>query len=379
MKVFNLFKRIFKLPKKILIPAILVLILGGYFILRPQSSTSQKLQFTQVKKQDISSVVSSSGTLTGKNAASLKFKSGGKLAYINVKSGDNVSAGKVIAGLDTQDLAINLQQAQNTLRDKQAIVDKTLDDVKDHSSDETFTQKQARTTAQVARDNAYDSVKEAQRAFQDTVLVSPIDGVVTQASVSVPGQNVSSADLIAQIVDFSSLYFDTDIDEADISKVSLNQSSLVTLDAYPDKVFKGVVAEIIPQTRTTSQGATVITVRINLDSTAITPVNGLSGQASIILAETKGALVVPLETVRDDNIVFVQSPQGLKPQTVETGIKSDTDVEIKNGLNEGDRVLLNPPATGTRISQNRNPIQSAIFRVFGGGTRGAGGGTSTNR
>lgn len=355
--------------KKVVILVILIIaaVWGFNYLTRPKA---QALQFTTVKKQDIKSTVSSSGTLTGKDSALLKFKSSGKLSYINVKAGDTVPQWQVIAGLDTQNLSITLQQAQNTLRDKQAIVDKTLDDVKDHSSDETFTQKQTRTTAQVARDNAYDSVKEAQRAFQDAVIVSPIAGTVTQASISVPGQNVSTSDLIAQVVDFSGLYFDTDIDESDISKISLGQSAEVTLDSYPEKILKGVVSEIIPQTKTTSSGATVITVRINLNKPEITPVNGLSGQTSIILSEAKNVLTVPQEALREDNAVFVQTTQGLRMEKVEVGIKSDTDVEIKKGLNENERILLNPPSQGTRINQNRNPIQSAIFRVFGGGPRG---------
>lgn len=346
--------------KKIAVLIILV-ILGiiGFNLFGPKKQAP--LQFTQVKKQDIKSTISSSGNLTGKNVADLKFKSSGKLAYINVSVGDTVYAGEVIAGLDTQDLAIALQQAQNTLRDKQAIVDKTLDDVKDHSADETFTQRQTRTTAQVARDNAYDSVKAAQRAFQDAVIISPTSGVVTKTPY-IAGQVIGS-DPVSQIVDFSSaFYFDTEVDEADIGKVSLGQSADVSLDTYPDKILKGQVEEIIPQTKTTSSGATVVTVRINLGTPDIISVNGLSGQASIILADAKDVLTLPQEAVRDDNIVFVQTSQGLKSEKVETGIKSDTDVEIKKGLKEGDRVLLNPPATGSRVNQNRNPLRGGFNR-----------------
>lgn len=366
--IISIFKKIFRLPKKFLILGLIIIGILGYFILKPQGNNTQRLQFAQVKKQDIKSTVSSSGSLTGKNVINLKFKSGGKLAYINVKASDEVTAGQVIAGLDTQALSISLQQAQNTLRDKQAIVDKTLDDVKDHDKDETFTQKQSRTTAQVARDNAFDAVKETQRAFQDAVLISPIAGIVTQAS-SISGQVVGASDTIAQVVDFSKIYFDTDIDEADISKVSLGQTAEVSLDAYPDKNFKGEVSEIAPQTKTTSSGATVVTVRIKMGDMVISLINGLSGQASIILAQAKNVLIIPQEALRDDNTVFIQTQQGLRPKKVITGIKSDTDVEITEGVSEEDRVLLNPPATGLGINQNRNPLQGIIFRVFGGPRR----------
>lgn len=365
-------KLFWPLSKKKAIIWIVILAAGFLLFNFFQPKKAAALQFAQVKKQDIKSTVSSSGSLTGKDVANLKFKSAGKLAYINVKAGSIASEGEVIAGLDTQDLAIKLQQAENTLRDKQATAQKIEDDVKDHSADETYAQRATRTTAQAARDSAVDAVKDAQRAFGDAVLISPISGLVTQTT-GIPGQNVSTADLIAQVVDNSQIMFDTDIDEADIGKIAVGQEAEVTLDAYEGQIFKGIVDQILPQTKTTSTNATVVTVRITLNTTPKTFVNGLSGQASIILAEVKDALTIPQEALREeDSTVFVQKDQNLRPVRVKVGIKSDTDVEIKEGLNEGDRVLLNPPAQGTRINQNRNPIQGMIFRVFGGG-RGGGG------
>ncbi len=327
--------------------------LGFYFFGQKKPAP---LQFAEVKRQDIKATVSSSGTLAGKDTANLKFKSSGKLSFINVKAGDRVYAGQVIAGLDTQDLSITLQQAQNTLRDKQAIAEKAEDDVKDHSKDESFAQKVTRTTAQAARDSAYDAVKAAQRAFQDATIISPIEGIVTQATF-IPGQVVGAADLIAQIIDTSSIYFDTEVDEADIGSLSLGQKSEVFLDAYPNQVFKGVVDQIQPQTKTTSSGATVILVRIKLDDLKITFVDKLSGQASIIITEAANALTIPQEALRNDDTVVVQDNGILKSQKITPGIKSDIDVEIKQGLEENEKVLLNPPAPGAKLNQNR---------IFGG-------------
>lgn len=322
--------------RKIIIGVIVLVVLGviGWF-LYPKPKANPTLYAT-AKKADIESVVSASGNLSGKNTANLKFKISGKLAYLNVSSGDKVTRGLVIAGLDTQDLSITLQQAQNTLRYKQANVEKVLDDVKNHSDDESFTQKQTRTLAEVERDNAYDSVKAAQRAFQDATLTSPIEGIITNVG-PVVGQVVSSADVIATVSNSNEVYFDTDVDEADIGKVTLNQSAGVELDAYPDKVFEGTVAEIMSQTRTSSSGATTITVRIKLDKTGFTFVSGLNGQATIILEKASNVLVIPLEALRDNNTVLV----GSKSVKVVPGIKSDTEVEIKSGLNEGEQVITN--------------------------------------
>ncbi len=360
------FKPILKLTRKkiILFTFLILLTILGFNFLTPKKVAS--LQLAQVKRESIQSVVSASGSLTGKNTANLKFKSSGRLTYINIKVGDKVSQWSVIAGLDTQQMAIELQQAQNTLRDKQAIVDKIHDEVKNHNEDETFTQRQTRTTAEVAADNAFDSVKAAQRAFQDAVILTPINGIVTQA-IQVSGQTVSSADLIAQIVDTSEIYFDADIDEADISKIAAGQVAEVTLDAYANQVFNGSVDQILPQTKTTSQGATVVSVRIKLDSPDLTFVNGLSGQTSIITHSAAGALTIPQEALREDNSVVLSENGRLIPKKVEPGLQSDTQVEIKNGLAEGEKVVLNPSSFTAGFNQNRG--LRMVFPFFGGGRR----------
>lgn len=322
--------------KKVIIGVVLLVVLGGIgWFLYPKPKSNPTL-FATAKKADIESTVSASGNLSGKNTANLKFKISGKLAYLNISSGDKVSKGQVIAGLDTQDFSITLQQAQNTLRYKQANVEKVLDDVKNHSDDESFTQKQTRTLAEVDRDNAFDSVKSAQRAFQDATLTSPIDGIITNVG-PVVGQVVSSSDIIATVSNSNEVYFDALVDEADIGKVVLNQSARVSLDAYPDKDFEGTVSEIMSQTQTSSSGATTITVRIKLDKTGFTFVSGLNGQSTIIYEKANNVLVIPLEALRDNNTVLVRS----KSVKVEPGIRSDTEVEIKSGLNEGEQVVTN--------------------------------------
>lgn len=356
MKALNaLFKKIKKLPGKYKIVGIIVLSLLGFFLFSDNKKAAP-LQFAFVKKQDIQQEITGSGRLTGKNSVSLHFKTSGKLAYINVDVGDEVYGGQVIAGLDTEELNINLREAENTLRDKRAIVDKTHDDLKGVGASETYAQRQTRTTAEVAQDNAYEGFLTAQKALRDSVLYSPIPGIVTQAP-NIVGQTVLSLDVIAQVVDTSEIYFDTDIDEADIGRIRIGYLAKITLDSYPDTAYQGSIAQIFPQTETTSSGATVITIRIKLTTKPINFVNRLSGEASIILKSVKNALVIPLEALREDNTVFVQSEKGIIPLKVTPGISSETNIEIKKGLKEKDKVLLNP---------------SAILRAVGFGGRSGG-------
>lgn len=368
-----------KIPKKFLIFGAVILIAVLFFVIN-SSKKEEIIQYIKVQRQDVNSTISTSGTLTGKTGTNLRFASGGKLAYLLVKEGDKVYQGQVLAGLDTQALAINLQQAQNNLRDKQAQLDKILDDI--HlfqygnggfsnvgSANETQTQRQARTNAEVGKDNAYDNLKAAQRAFQDAVLVSPITGLVTQAN-PIPGQNVSASDIIVSVSDNSEVFFDAEIDESDITKVSLNQKAEVTLNAYGDKIFKGYVAEIKQATKTTSSGATVVIVRIKLNNADIRFTSGLNGQANIITSQAKNALSIPNDALRDNDNVLVKTPAGIREVQIETGISSDTLTEVKKGLKEENEVVTNPSAV--RIPQNRsqNPFNRFFRGLTGGRQRG---------
>src|SRR3989344_8599785 len=312
-RLTSFFGKIRKLRRRYVILGVIALFAIGFFVSRANAKQTP-LEFVQVERKDIRAEIAGSGTLTGKNSADLHFKSSGRLAYIQVKVGQQVNRGQLIAGLDTQELSINLREAENTLRDKRAIVDKIHDDLHDVTA-ESFTQRQTRTTAEVAQDNAYEGFLAAQRAFQDAVIVTPIGGVVTQA-IALSGQTVTSSTLIAQVVDTSEVFFETDVDETDIGKVSVGLSADVMLDAYPDKVFTGSVDQILPQTKITSSGATVITVRIKLEIPAIVFINGLSGQAAIITAEAKNVLTVPIEAVREDDTVVVEKNKTLRSQKV---------------------------------------------------------------
>lgn len=360
--------KLWRWPKKYLVLLLVLSLVAGFLIFSAANQNKTPYKFAEVKRQAIKTTISASGIINGQDNVALKFQSPGKVGIVNVKVGDRVQIGQTITTLDNQDLNIKLQQAQNTLRDKQATVDKIIDDTKQYqygnetnSSAETYALRQARTTAEVARDNAYDSVKAAQRAFQDAIITSPISGTVVQFN-GLPGQNVSTTETIAQVVDFSKIIFEADIDEADITNISLGQRAEITLNAYGDKILNGTVTKVNPFTKTTNNGAIVVTVKIDLTDSGVQPIYGLNGQAGIVTNERANVIAIPQEALRNDNTVVVQTPQGLKPVQVQTGLKSDTDVEITSGLNEGMQILTNPPPPGQNLTQNRNLIRRFIGR-----------------
>lgn len=336
------FLEFWSLPKKIWVTALLILIGVGSYYLYPKPK-AEPIETIEVKTGGVKSIISSSGTLEGTDSANLRFKISGKLNQITVKPGERVKKGQLIASLDTQDMQIDLQQAQNTFIAKEATAKRVEDDVKDNENDENFTQKETRKAAQTARDNAYDDIKAAQRAFQDANIYAPLSGIVTKADPN-PGQIISATDTIAQIVDESEYVFEAEIDESDLGRIKLGQNADVTLNSYPDQVFKATVSKIAPTTETTDSGATVVIVKLALGKPEINFVAGLNGQADIILEKVNNVLVIPIDALMDNDEVYIKKGDSYEKIKPEIGLRSDTDVEVKSGLNVNDLVVTNPNA-----------------------------------
>ena len=345
---FNSFMRLLKylkfwhLPKKIWVTALLIIIAGGGYYLWPKPEV-EPIHVVEVKTGEVKSVISTSGTLEGTDSADLRFKISGKLNQLTVKPGDRVTKGQLIAGIDTQDLSIALQQARNTFTSKDATAKRIEDDVKDNENDENFTQKETRVAAQTARDNAYDSVKAAQRAFQDAYIYAPLSGVITKADPN-PGQIISAVDTIVQIVDDSEYVFEAEVDESDLGRVRLGQSASISLNSYPDQFFNAIVSKITPTTQTTDSGSTVVIVKLSLGKPEINFVAGINGQADIVTDQVSNVLVIPLEALIDEKQVYVKRGDSYEKVDVTTGIKSDTEAEVNSGVSAGDQVVTNPSA-----------------------------------
>lgn len=337
----NVITKILRVPKKIWLILIVVLFASGFFYFR--NNKSEPLKYEQAGKGVIRSTVSATGNLTGKDKVSVRFLSGGKLSFLGFKVGDKVKKGATLASLDTKDLSLAVQQAEADLRGKQASAEKILDDVKDHSADETFAQKELRTAAEVARDKAVSALDRARESLRSSSLSAPISGVITDSNYYT-GQFVTSADSIYKIVDWSSIYFDAEIDESDTSKVFVGQKAIVSLNSYEDITFDGLVEQIYPQTISTSSGATVVKVRINLGNPQITFLDGLGGDVSIVIAQHDQALLINRDALSDDNKVLVSVNGKIEERVVNVGIDGDSQVEIMDGINEGETIVINPSA-----------------------------------
>lgn len=295
-----------------------------------------EVRVASVARKDVVARISVGGKTVARKRAVLNFQLVGKLAYVGVKEGDRVVRGRVLMSLDAGDLVASERAAYYTYLAADANAKKVEDEVKGHESDETFTQKNSRVAAQTARDKAYDGWLVAQRAVRNVSLVAPFSGVVTEVTSVVVGDTVGVTDGV-MIVDPGSVYFEVEVDESDLGRVKVGEVVSVKIDAYSEREFSGKVEEVGWVTKVSDTGATVVVVKVGMGKTGVEELRvGLNGDAEIEYGRAQGVLTLPIEAVNDGEVVTVDG----KKVKVEVGLSDEKDIEIRSGLNEGDKLKV---------------------------------------
>lgn len=320
-----------------LIIIVLILGIGGFFLFRSRSQNGSVT--TTVQRGEVKEELILTGSIKADKHVVLYFPTGGKIAGVYVKEGEWVKKGRALTALDRTILNSTYQQALNTHKSYQATAEQVVDSVKDHKSDETFTQKATRTTAEVNRDNAYDAVKAAEYNLKNATLYAPFEGVITSLPFPSPGVNVNLTDPQVELLDPASIYFEVDADQSEVINIKDKQTVEIILDSYRDKSFVGVVS-FISYTPKAGEASTVYKVKVELDSIQmkeLLPRIGMSGDAKFILSEKTDVLFVPNRFVNSDKEgKYVNLGGKDKKVRVTVGVEGEEKIEIISGVKEGD-------------------------------------------
>lgn len=342
-----------------------VILVVAVIILLSSNKKGIKVETVQVSRGDLVETISTSGTIKADQYSVLTFPTGGLISWVGVTPGQKVYKGQIIAKLDTVVLNAAYEQALNNYRSAQAAADSVLDSVKGHSTDETFVQKATRTAAEVNRDNAYNAVLAAQQNLRNATIYSPFSGIVDTVNPSSAGINAMAGSANYTVVNPATVYFDAEVEETDLPSLKVNQSVNLKLDVYPEEQFVGNLNVIGMVAFTSSTGGNAYHVRISLPkdqvASATSSANykfrvGMKGDADIILNTVPNVLKVSSTVIINDGensfVWTVENGRAVKKQ-ITVGGSSDSDTEIKSGLNEGQYVIDNPSSllkAGQKVS-----------------------------
>lgn len=168
-------------------------------------------------------------------------------------------------------------------------------------------------------------------------VYAPSSGIVLKRE-ALPGKYVEPGTTLYEVADLSTVWISADIYESEVAAVRLKQSALVTFAAYPGTIFRGNVSYIYPSLNTDTR---TVRVRVELPNPGLKLKPGMYGNV-IVQTDAVHTLVVPKEAVLETGLrqlVFLDRGQGrYEPASVKLGRRSQDDVEVLEGLTEGDRI-----------------------------------------
>lgn len=220
--------------------------------------------------------------------------------------------------------------------------------------------------AQAAVAQAQGAVALLEQQLDDATLVAPIGGIVvfnnTASALSAaaggtsagggPGEGsvVSPQSAPFTVVDLDALTFVADVDEAEIDGVRPGMSARVELDSFPADPITSTVTRVVPLARTTATGGTVFSVEIAITDPAQAVLLGMKGEASIEVESKEAVLTIPVQSLFSEggkDYVLTIEDGVLVKTFVTVGAETDTDVEVLEGLESGDEVVLAGAVTYT--------------------------------
>ena len=258
-----------------------------------------------------------SATFAYQAERTLTAPAAGTVSAINVREGDAAAQDAILIELSGDDLTESIQSASETLR-----------------------------SAQISMENLQDTMN-------NYTITAPISGTVIEKDVKA-GDALTSGTTLCVLYDLSYLEMVINVDELQVSSLSVGQSVQVTADAVPDKTYVGEVTRV--SMKGSSSGGTTtypVTVRID-DIDGLRP--GMNANAEIVVANATSALCVPNAAIVQGGYVLVtkdspsaanaapemEAPDGYVYVEVKTGVSDDDYTQITSGLKAEDTIAYDP-------------------------------------
>jgi HlyD family secretion protein len=367
--------------------AIVVVLIGGAVVaanLYYKKDKGLAVTTDVIKTRDLEAIVSASGKIQPKRLVNISAETSGRVVDLAVNEGDRIAKGQFLLQIDPKSLRtrvegnsaslqsaeasleqlrqsvetarVQIEQAQQNLTRQRNLwaqqlttreaLDKAENDLR--SAQSALAEREKTVNAQTSRISQERSTLESARYDLTKVrMESPIDGIVTrrniqQGETAVIGTMNNAGTVLLQLADMSVIQAEVEVDETNIPNVQLGQKAKITIDALPDRTFKGHVSEIgnSPiQAAAAAAGtqATNFKVVVILDEVVPEVRPGFTCTADITTATRKDVVSVPIpavavrELIYDANGQVVKEPKTDKKRRVAEPAAATSSSDLKPG------------------------------------------------
>jgi HlyD family secretion protein len=380
-----------------------------------QTKTTQELPTITVGRGDINVRVQATGVVEPINPVEIKSKAGGAVIQEPVEVGSKVQRGDLLAQIDPRDVRNAFEQAMaddvvSTMQMDKALRDRARKDslfkykvISQASYDSTKSSIASAMSDLVAKRATLDLRRQS---LEDATVRAPISGTivsrpVTQGQIVTAATAANGGTTLMSLADLGRVRMRVTIDEVEMGSVRVGLPASVSIDAFPDRPFDGIIEKVEPQAVVT-QGVTFFPVMVSINNRDGLLMPGMNGEVTVKAADLKDVLQVSIDAIRATNeLAPVSRMFGIPVDTLIGQLRRDlvssegttgipgryavvqlpnntwemrlvrlgpTDlkvVQVLDGLKEGDKVLTlgtilaNKPATPPKLQIAANMQRGA--------------------
>jgi HlyD family secretion protein len=399
--------------------AVVIIIVVATFSMSGNGDDAISVQTANVERQKIVETVSATGNIQPETQVKISADVAAKITRLEVEEGDWVEKGQFLVQLDREKFLAAVERSEASLRATEAnanlarenmvkaekdfvrikeLYDKQLES--QASMDQTYAAYQvekARYQAALEQvEQAQASLKQTNDELSKTSIYAPMAGTISVLNKEIGEIALGSAfqeDVIMVVSNLAGMEALVDVDENDIVALQLGDSATIEIDALPDVIFKGIVSEIASSAKISSAGSadqkTEFEVKVSIATPGKKLRPGMTASADIVTETRINAVVVPIQCVsvrtpdqlksgeaeetKDSSteapeytpdkdgfvqVVFVVDQGEAMAMQVETGIQSDTHIEVLDGLNEGDEIVTGNYRAISQLLQNNSKVKT---------------------
>lgn len=384
-----------------------------------KSGDLREVEISKIEPIDIIETVAATGKIQPEVEVALSSEVSGEIIELPLREGQTVEKGELLVKINPDLIQAAVSQSQAGLQNVRAQLaqaeasetnaklnferNKTLFEKGVISKSEWDKSVADYDMAQANRKAAYYSVQSAAANVKQSVdnlarttIYSPMSGTISKLSVEKGERVVGTAQMtgteIVRVANLKNMEVVVDVNENDIVKVSVGDSTKVEVDAYIKREFKGVVTEIANSAETSLSADQVTNFKVKVkilsdsykDLTEGKPESyspfrpGMTATVDIITNRKRNVIGVPISAIvirtdttstRNTNVannskssekfeaVYLKEGDEAKLRVVKTGIQDESNIEILSGLKEGETVIIGPYNTVTKLLKPGDKVE----------------------
>ena len=300
----------------------------------PRRQNAALVQIEPISHESVRYTLKLNGDVLPNQQATISSKVAGTLEHFYVDMGDRVEANQMMALIDTTELSQQFQQTSATYQNA-ALTYKRMKEL----SEQNLVSRQDLDNAEAAMKVSKANYDGAKTRLGYARITAPFSGYITRRFLDAGGSVTANNVTLFTLMDLDAMKVIVNVLEKDVPKIRIGKEAVVTVDAYPDKQFKGVIARF---SNALDLSTRTMAIEVDIPNRDHLLKSGMFATVVILVEEHRNAMTVPTQALLRDgkgSFLFITQGNTAKRRDVTIGIEQNARTEILSGITGADSIV----------------------------------------